>query len=87
MFTNTDTGDTLRVRIDPQHKKQLQTLAARIEAVTGEKLSAPAILRAGIAALEDQAIAATKALGRAKDGELSVQVWKFRTWVQKALGR
>jgi hypothetical protein len=76
------TRDTLRVHLNPKHKRQLQTLATRIAAVTGDKeASMPVILRAGIAALEAHAIAATKELSK---GTMGTQSWRLVAWMRDA---
>jgi hypothetical protein len=75
----------LRVHLNPKHARQLQTIAARIAAVTGQKeASMPVLLRAGIQALEQQAIAATKELEKSKDGEYGAKVWRLRTAMNDA---
>jgi hypothetical protein len=82
MNTLTLTRDTLRVHLNPAHKRRLQTLATRIAAVTGAKeASMPVLMRAAIHALEANAIAATKELSKGTKG---IQCLRLDNWMRDA---
>jgi hypothetical protein len=76
--------DTVRVHISPDHKRQVQAIAARIEALTGKKPSMPIVLRAGIAALEGHTVTASKEQERSKDGSTGLQAARLNWWLAAA---
>jgi hypothetical protein len=76
--------DSLRLHLGPDNLKQIDAVATRIAAMTGKRHSKPIVLRAGIAALEAQAIAAAHEQSRSKDGTPGRQVTRLLWWLAAA---
>ena len=76
--------DSLRLHLGPDNLKQIDAVATRIAALTGKRPSKPIVLRAGIAALEAQAIAASLEQSKNVSSTPGKQVTRMLWWLAAA---